>query len=247
MPFFNLGLKNRWLFNELYFNEPSVISLSFENILFWSQHSHVCTRASVCLQLSRVATQALCWCGGSLFLGLTCRHSNIERQLQTGPQSLGNGAGQMVISRVCMKVNQLPVSFPLQSISVPFNQQWAEWRESHTAIKPAPPRMRADHQERKAQKNAHNTHTHRLRYNLSQRREQRECVKEVQREAELLLWKKKKKKNPCKKNEIWSEVWPLLTYRYKMCNKIIRYVRGEDEELLTQHSFSSKFVKCHKS
>lgn len=154
--------------------------LSFENILFWSQHSHVCTKASVCLQLSRVATQTLCWFDRSFFLGLTCRHSNIERQLQTGPQSLGNGAGQIAISRVHMKVNQLPASLPLQSISVPFNQQRAEQGESRCVIKPAPPRTRADHQERKAQKNAH-THTHRLRYNLSQGRGQWECVKDVQR------------------------------------------------------------------
>lgn len=110
------------------------------------------------LQLSRVATHALCESGRSLFLSLTCRHSNIERQLQTGPQSLGNGAGQMAISRVRMKVNQLPVSLPLQSISVPFNQRRAERRESGAVIKPTPPRMRADHQERKAQKNPH-THT----------------------------------------------------------------------------------------
>lgn len=124
-----------------------------------SQHSHVCTRASMFLQLSRVATQTLCEGGRSLFLGLTCRHSNVERQLQTGPQSLGNGAGQMVISRVRMKVNQLPVSLPLQSISVSFNQQRAERRESSAVIKPTPPRMRADHREKEAQKNSHNTHT----------------------------------------------------------------------------------------
>lgn len=48
--------------------------------------------------------------GRSLFLGLTCRHSNKERQLQTGPQSHGNGAGQTAISRVRTKVNKLPVS-----------------------------------------------------------------------------------------------------------------------------------------
>lgn len=65
----------------------------------------------------------------------------------------------MVISRVRMKVNQLPVSLPLQSISVPFNQRRAERRESSAVIKPTPPRMRADHQERKAQKSSH-THTH---------------------------------------------------------------------------------------
>lgn len=123
---------------------------------------------------------------------MTCKHSNIERQLQTGPQSLSNGAGQMAISRVRLKVNQLPVSLPLQSISVPFHQQRAERRESCAVIKPAPPRMRADHQERKAQKNEHNTtHTHIDWDTASAREEGRECVKDAQREAELLLWKKK--------------------------------------------------------
>lgn len=72
--------------------------------------------ACVCVQAcvhSRLATQTRHWHSGSLFPGLTCRHGNKERQLQTGPQSHGNGAGQTAISRVCMKVNKLPVRLSL--------------------------------------------------------------------------------------------------------------------------------------
>lgn len=87
---------------------------------------------------------------------LTCRHSNKESQLETGPQSFGNGVGQTAISR--MKVNKLPVSLPLQSISVPFNQQRAERREKHAVIRAAPAWMRAD--QRGKPKRMHiNTHT----------------------------------------------------------------------------------------
>lgn len=51
--------------------------------------------------------------------GPTCGHSNRERQLQTGPRSPGNGAGQSVISRVSVEVNKLHAS-------VLFNQRLAE-------------------------------------------------------------------------------------------------------------------------
>lgn len=58
-----------------------------------------------------------------------------------------------------MKVNKLPVSLPLQSISVPFNQQRAQGRENRAVIKAAALWMRADHQESPKEFTEH-THTH---------------------------------------------------------------------------------------
>lgn len=138
------------VFNGLYLIRSNVLSMTPPrslNVLFCAQpvfYIHIYTvytsayvRVSVWVHCmcecvhSWLATQTLHWSDGSLFPGLTCRHSNKERQLQTGPQSHGNGAGQTAISRVCMKVNKLPVMLSLWSISVPFNQHQAERGEPH--------------------------------------------------------------------------------------------------------------------